>query len=113
VVMERGFVKVSPMMETSVKGLYAIGDMAGNQLLAHKAMAEGVVAAEAIAGRSPRPSTTETFPRVLLPASGSLHRIDRGKGPREGREVLVGAFPSPPTARPWRSGRRRASQGGR
>src|SRR5262249_39461184 len=55
VLMVRGFVKVSPTMEPSVRGIYAIGDMAGNQLLAHKAMAEGVVAAEAIAGRSPRP----------------------------------------------------------
>src|SRR5262250_707453 len=53
--LERGFVKVSPTMETSVKGIYAIGDMAGAPLLAHKAMAEGVVAAEAIAGKSPRP----------------------------------------------------------
>ena len=42
---ERGFVKVSPRMETSVAGLYAIGDMVGPPLLAHKAMAEGVVAA--------------------------------------------------------------------
>ena len=55
VAMERGFVKVSPTMETSVKGIYAIGDMAGAPLLAHKAMAEGVVAAEAIAGKHPRP----------------------------------------------------------
>src|SRR5512134_402285 len=55
VATERGFVTVSPTMETSVKGVYAIGDMAGHQLLAHKAMAEGVVAAEAIAGQAPRP----------------------------------------------------------
>src|SRR6185312_16437489 len=53
--LERGYVKVSPLMETSVKGVYAIGDMAGAPLLAHKAMAEGVVAAEAIAGKNPRP----------------------------------------------------------
>src|SRR3954471_4016486 len=55
VALERGYVKVSPTMETSVKGIYAIGDMAGAPLLAHKAMAEGVVAAEAIAGQHPRP----------------------------------------------------------
>src|SRR5262245_56937728 len=55
VAVERGFVTVSPTMETSVKGVYAVGDMTGRQLLAHKAMAEGVVAAEAIAGRDPRP----------------------------------------------------------
>src|SRR5207245_8138587 len=55
IALERGFVKVSPTLETSVKGVHAIGDMAGAPLLAHKAMAEGVVAAEAIAGKSPRP----------------------------------------------------------
>src|SRR5262249_57654179 len=58
--LERGFVKVSPTMETSVKGIYAIGDMAGGPLLAHKAMAEGVVAAGAIAGQSPRPAPSGT-----------------------------------------------------
>src|SRR6266581_2460208 len=55
VALDRGFVKVSPRMETSVKGLYAIGDVAGPPLLAHKAMAEGVLAVETIAGRDPRP----------------------------------------------------------
>ncbi len=55
VALDRGFVKVSPTLETSVKGVYAVGDMAGPPLLAHKAMAEGVVAAEAIAGQHPRP----------------------------------------------------------
>src|SRR5262245_12941098 len=60
--LERGFVKVSLTMETSVKGVYAIGDMAGPPLLAHKAMAEGVVAAEAIAGQSPRPLDYNNVP---------------------------------------------------
>src|SRR5256886_2426581 len=55
VTLERGFVKVSPTMETSVKGVYAIGDMAGAPLLAHKAMAEGVAGAAAIAREKPRP----------------------------------------------------------
>ena len=54
VATERGFVTVSATMETSVKGVYSIGDMAGHQLLAHKAMAEGVVAAEAIGRASCR-----------------------------------------------------------
>src|SRR3989337_2294191 len=48
VALERGFAKVSPRMETSVKGLYAIGDMAGQPVLAPKAMAAGVVPAQAI-----------------------------------------------------------------
>jgi dihydrolipoamide dehydrogenase len=94
VVMERGFVKVSPMMETSVKGLYAIGDMAGNQLLAHKAMAEGVVAAEAIAGRSPRPVDYGNVPSCTYcrPQVASIGWTE-SKARAEGREVTVGRFP--------------------
>jgi dihydrolipoamide dehydrogenase len=47
---ERGFVTVDPRRETAEPGLYAIGDLAGEPMLAHKATAEGRVAVEAIAG---------------------------------------------------------------
>lgn len=92
--LDRGFIEVSPRMETSVPGVYAIGDAAGRQLLAHKAMAEGVVAAEAIAGRDPRPvdygnvpSCTYCRPQV---ASIGLAEAQAREG---GREVKVGKFP--------------------
>jgi dihydrolipoamide dehydrogenase len=92
--LERGFVKVSPTMETSVNGLYAIGDMAGAPLLAHKAMAEGVVAAETIAGKSPRPvdygnvpSCTYCHPQIA--SIGSTEARVR----EAGRDVSVGRFP--------------------
>ncbi len=94
VAIERGFVKVSPTMETSVKGLYAIGDMAGNQLLAHKAMAEGVVAAEAIAGRSPRPVDYGNVPSCTYcrPQVASVG-LTESKARTDGREIVVGRFP--------------------
>jgi dihydrolipoamide dehydrogenase len=47
---ERGFIPVNRRMETSVPGIYAIGDVAGNPMLAHKAVHEGKVAAEVICG---------------------------------------------------------------
>jgi len=47
---ERGFVKINERMETSVKGLYAIGDVAGPPMLAHKGEREGVILAEVLAG---------------------------------------------------------------
>lgn len=50
VAMDRGFIKVDERRQTNVPGVYAIGDCAGPPLLAHKAMKEGVVAAEVIAG---------------------------------------------------------------
>jgi len=47
---ERGFIKINERMETSVKGIYAIGDVAGPPMLAHKGEREGIIAAELIAG---------------------------------------------------------------
>jgi dihydrolipoamide dehydrogenase len=94
IAMDRGYVKVSPTMQTSVEGIYAVGDMAGHQLLAHKAMAEGVVAAEAIAGRDPRPVDYDNVPsctycRPQVASIGSSEAQARAGG----REVLVGRFP--------------------
>src|SRR5690349_838865 len=48
--MDRGFIKVDERRQTNVAGVYAVGDCTGAPLLAHKAMKEGVVAAEVIAG---------------------------------------------------------------
>jgi dihydrolipoamide dehydrogenase len=92
--LERGFVKVSPRMETSVKGVYAIGDLAGPPLLAHKAMAEGVVAAEAIAGRAPRPLDYASVPSCTYcrPQIASIG-VSEAKARGGGREVTVGKFP--------------------
>jgi dihydrolipoamide dehydrogenase len=94
VATERGFVTVSPTMETSVKGLYAIGDMAGHQMLAHKAMAEGVVAAEAIAGQSPRPVDYGNVPSCTYcrPQVASVG-VSEAAARAGGREIAVGRFP--------------------
>ncbi|MGH7621021.1 MAG: dihydrolipoyl dehydrogenase, partial [Gemmatimonadaceae bacterium] len=49
---DRGFIKINDRMETNVKGIYAIGDVAGPPMLAHKGEREGVVLAELLAGKS-------------------------------------------------------------
>ncbi|MEO5902901.1 MAG: dihydrolipoyl dehydrogenase [Gemmatimonadaceae bacterium] len=49
---DRGFIKINDKMETSAKGIYAIGDVAGPPMLAHKGSREGVVVAELLAGKS-------------------------------------------------------------
>ena len=94
VTLEKGYVKVSPTMETSAKGVYAIGDMAGAPLLAHKAMAEGVVAAEAIAGQHPRPIDYGNVPSCTYcrPQVASIG-VTEAKAKENGREVQVGKFP--------------------
>jgi dihydrolipoamide dehydrogenase len=48
---DRGFIKINERMETSAKGVYAIGDVAGPPMLAHKGEREGIIAAEVIAGK--------------------------------------------------------------
>jgi dihydrolipoamide dehydrogenase len=49
---DRGFVKINERMETTAKGIYAIGDVAGPPMLAHKGEHEGIVLAEILAGKS-------------------------------------------------------------
>jgi dihydrolipoamide dehydrogenase len=93
VAVERGFVKVSPRMETSVPGVYAIGDLAGPPLLAHKASAEGVVAAEALAGHAGRPVEYGTIPSCTYchPQVASLG-LTEAQASADGRAVKVGRY---------------------
>ncbi|MEO7086654.1 MAG: dihydrolipoyl dehydrogenase, partial [Gemmatimonadaceae bacterium] len=49
---DRGFIKINDKMETSTKGIYAIGDVAGPPMLAHKGEREGIVLAELLAGKN-------------------------------------------------------------
>lgn len=51
--VDRGFIQVNDMYQTSVPNIYAIGDVSGPPLLAHAASHEGVIAAEHIAGEKP------------------------------------------------------------
>jgi dihydrolipoamide dehydrogenase len=51
-VTDKGFVKINERLETTAKGIYAIGDVAGPPMLAHKGSREGVVLAELLAGKS-------------------------------------------------------------
>lgn len=62
---EQGFIKVDKKQNTNVKGIYAIGDIAGNPMLAHKATHEGKVAAEVIAGL-PAAFDAKSIPAVIF-----------------------------------------------
>ena len=93
VAMERGFVTVDPRMQSSVPGLYAIGDVAGAPLLAHKASAEGVVAAEAIAGRPAHPVDYAAVPSCTYchPQVASLG-VTEARAREQGLAVRVGKY---------------------
>lgn len=62
---ERGFIKVNPKRQTNLPGIYAIGDIAGQPMLAHKASHEGVLVAEVIAGKN-RAYDVKTVPAVIF-----------------------------------------------
>ena len=64
VAADRGKVLVNERMQTNVAGIYAIGDVVGGMLLAHKASEEGVVAAENCMGRSSK-MTYESVPAAV------------------------------------------------
>jgi dihydrolipoamide dehydrogenase len=68
---DRGFIQIDDHMKTSVPGVYAIGDVAGPPMLAHKGQREGVVVAETLAGLHPHlvnygniPNATYCHPEV-------------------------------------------------
>ena len=61
---ERGFIKVDKTLQTSTAGYYAIGDVAGPPMLAHKGSREGVVVAEIVAGQKPHAIKYDNVPSV-------------------------------------------------
>ena len=61
---ERGFIKVNGNLQTTAPGYYAIGDVAGPPMLAHKGMREGVYVTELLAGQKPHPIRYDNVPSV-------------------------------------------------
>ena len=80
---DRGIIVVDGYGKTNVPGIYAIGDVAGPPMLAHKAEHEGVICVEAIKGLHPHPIGQEPHSRLhLLQPAGGLRRPDRGESER-------------------------------
>jgi dihydrolipoamide dehydrogenase len=91
--IERGFVPVDRQLRTNVPGVYAIGDVAGQPMLAHKASHEAEVVAEVIAGHKAE-MDVRCIPAVIFSdpevASAGISAEEAGK---RGRTVKVGKFP--------------------
>ncbi|MEE4193626.1 MAG: dihydrolipoyl dehydrogenase [Anaerolineae bacterium] len=90
---ERGFIAVDETMKTSVKNIYAIGDVTGNLLLAHAASAMGILAADAIAGKSTKPIHFRSIPRATYshPQVASFG-MNEQEAIDAGLDVKVGRF---------------------
>lgn len=91
--VDRGFISVDEYQQTSVDGVYAIGDVAGVPCLAHKASHEGIIAVEGIVGEMPNPLNKERIPGCTYShpqiASIGLSEVQAG----ERGEIKVGRFP--------------------
>ena len=94
VAVDRGFIPVNGHLETNIPGLYAIGDVTGPPLLAHVASAQGIAAAEHMAGQRTRPLDYEQMPRATYcqPQVASLGLTEAEARRRHG-DVKVGSFP--------------------
>jgi len=89
---ERGFVQIDEARRTTDKRIYAIGDVAGNPMLAHKASREGIVAAEAIAGR-PTVFDARAIPAVVYTSPEiAWCGLTESEAKQQGVEVKVGKF---------------------
>ncbi|MBY0274282.1 dihydrolipoyl dehydrogenase [Candidatus Binatia bacterium] len=93
-VVERGHVVVNDWLQTAEPGLYAIGDLVGPPWLAHKAMHEGVLCVERIAGEDVQPLDPTLIPGCTysLPQIASVGLTEE-KAREINREVRIGRFP--------------------
>ncbi|MER3425123.1 MAG: dihydrolipoyl dehydrogenase, partial [Nitrospiraceae bacterium] len=98
--VERTWVPVNGAMQTNVPTIYAIGDLTGPPLLAHVASAQGVIAAEHIAGRNPPPLDYDQMPRATYcrPEVASIG-LTEAQARERGIEVRTGSFPFRPNGR--------------
>lgn len=93
IIDEKGFIKVDAQRKTNIPNIYAIGDIACQPMLAHKASHEGVMVAEIIAGKN-RVYDAKTVPAVVftdpeIAAAGMMESEAKAKG----FDVMVGKFP--------------------
>lgn len=108
---ERGNIVVDDHMRTNVDstggGIYAIGDVTGKLPLAHVASAQGIVAAETIAGEETRPLDYEAMPRCTYcqPQVASFG-ITEAEAVERGHEIEVGKFPFRPNGKALALGER-------
>lgn len=90
---KRGFVEVDHRMETSTKGIYAIGDIVAGPMLAHKASYQGKVAAEVIAGRASAFEAVEVPAVIFSDPEIATVGLSEQDAKEKGVEVKVGNFP--------------------
>jgi dihydrolipoamide dehydrogenase len=91
---ERGIIAVDQFNKTNVPGIYAIGDVSGPPMLAHKAEHEGVVCIEAIKGLHPHPMNKLMIPgcTYCTPQIASVGLTEQATNERN-QDIRIGRFP--------------------
>ena len=91
---DRGTIVIDGYCKTNVPGIYAIGDVAGPPMLAHKAEHEGVICVEAIKGMKPHAMDKNLIPGCTYchPQVASVG-LTEARAKEQKREVRVGKFP--------------------
>ncbi|HET7790433.1 MAG TPA: dihydrolipoyl dehydrogenase [Gemmatimonadales bacterium] len=91
---DRGFIQVDQNLQTTAPGYYAIGDVAGPPMLAHKGSREGMCVAETIAGRKPHPIRYDNVPSVTYchPEVASIGMTEE-QAKEKKLDFVVGRFP--------------------
>lgn len=99
---ERGAIEIDDFMRTNVPGIYAIGDVTMKLMLAHTAEAQGVVAAETIAGAETMPINYDMIPRATYcqPQIGSFGYTE-AQAKERGYDVKVAKFPFAANGKAW------------
>ncbi|MCO5143840.1 MAG: dihydrolipoyl dehydrogenase [Oligoflexia bacterium] len=90
----RGFIKVNEKLETNLPNIYAIGDVAGQPMLAHKATKEGLVVADVIAGKKGAKYDVKAMPAVIFcDPEVSTVGLSEVEAKAKGIDTFVGSFP--------------------
>lgn len=99
---DRGAIAVDDFLRTNVPGIYAIGDCTAKMMLAHTAEAQGVVAAETIAGAETHPINYDMIPRATYcqPQIASFGYTE-AQAREKGYEVKVAKFPFAANGKAW------------
>lgn len=91
--VERGFIPTDQLGKTSVEGIYAIGDVSGNPMLAHKATKEGEVIAEVIAGHKAAKDWVSIPAAIFTDPEIATAGLTEAQAKEKGFEVRIGKFP--------------------
>ncbi|GAA4902151.1 dihydrolipoyl dehydrogenase [Tessaracoccus lubricantis] len=99
---ERGAIAIDDFMATNVPHIYAIGDCTAKMMLAHTAEAQGIVAAEKIAGEHPHPINYDMIPRATYcqPQIASFGYSEQ-QAKDKGFDVKVAKFPFAANGKAW------------